>query len=92
MWEDQNFNGSKYVDYVPGTIPNDAFEIDWWDGDNEITSVINNSNKYVVLYDGDGWTGTVVCVRPNSSTTHLGITHGFNDRAESFKLKSSCSP
>ncbi len=91
MWEDHNYTGSLYVNYVPGTIPGDAYNIDGWDGDNEITSVINHTTKWVVLYANDNFTGGTACIAPNSHSSNLGVTHGFNDDAESFKLKTSCS-
>lgn len=52
MWEDANHKGSKYVNWKP-TNGSQKFQIDWWDGDNEISSVYNNSPWTVTLYADD---------------------------------------
>lgn len=90
LWEDFNYGGSKYVDYTQGTRPNDFFEIDGWSGDNEISSVKNNTDLVLVLWDNDGYSGTRACVNPNSSSSNLSTTHGFDNEAESFQLRSTC--
>ena len=51
MWEDPNFSGSLYVNVSPSVYR--TYEIDWWNGDNEISSVVNNSRYAVRLIDGD---------------------------------------
>jgi len=94
MFEDSGYNGSKYVDYHPGSVPQDKFEIDWWNGDNEISSVINNSGKYAIIFPDDGWDGDsadIICIGPGVSVSNLrNQPYDFNDDAESFMLSNSC--
>src|SRR4051812_23368489 len=47
MWEDPGYSGSQYVDQ-PGNPG--RYDIDWWNGDNEISSVINKTGKCIKLY------------------------------------------
>ncbi|WP_086821681.1 peptidase inhibitor family I36 protein [Allokutzneria sp. NRRL B-24872] len=44
MWEDSGYTGTRYiqVELRPGDGAR-IYEIDWWHGDNEISSVINNT-------------------------------------------------
>ncbi|WKU05616.1 peptidase inhibitor family I36 protein [Micromonospora sp. HUAS LYJ1] len=56
LWEDFNYTGSKYVDYTQGTNPGDKFDIDGWNGDNEISSAKNNTGLILVLWDNDNYT------------------------------------
>jgi hypothetical protein len=81
MWEDANYTGSKYVDIVgrPGT-----YDIDWWNGDNEITSIKNPTNLYLDLYDNDNCTGHLGRVNPYSNASDLPWM--VDDRAECFIL------
>ncbi|MER6184987.1 hypothetical protein [Streptomyces sp. NPDC001652] len=41
MWEDGNYEGSGYVDVVAGG----PYDIDGWNGDNEISSIDNASDE-----------------------------------------------
>ncbi|MFF0659509.1 MULTISPECIES: peptidase inhibitor family I36 protein [Micromonospora] len=88
MWEDFGYTGSKYVDYVPGTISNDRYEINGFNGDNEISSVINNTSKCAVLYDNDGFSGTRITISKNTSVSNLRTFANFDNEAESFALVS----
>lgn len=90
MWEDPNYNGEKYVSQ-PGDVG--SYEIDGWDGDNEISSVINRTGKCIRLYDNDGWSGTtykigkVVSGGDNGKRPNL-EQNGFDNEAESYKIYS----
>lgn len=82
MWEDPGYNGEKYVDQ-PGR--SGSYEIDGWDGDNEISSVINKTGKCVRLYDNDGHTGTSYFIEKGGSRTNL-EQNGYDNEAESYKI------
>ena len=84
MWEDPGFNGTKYVDVVgqPGFI-----DIDWWEGDNEISSVNNRTGYWVRMYANDNATGFFGCVAPNQSIAAL----TFDNDMESFSLNTTCN-
>lgn len=57
MWEDNDFQGSMYV-RQPANIG--SYDIDGWDGDNEISSYyINASFRCVTMYADDNWKGAV---------------------------------
>jgi hypothetical protein len=90
MYEDFNYDGSMYVRYTEGTRTGNRFEIDGWNGDNEISSVHNNTDLWVVMYDNDNYTGTKACIRPHGDVPNLATSNGYDNRAESFILKSSC--
>jgi hypothetical protein len=83
MWEDPNYTGTLYVKYTNGTNVGNKFEIDGFDGDNEISSVINNTNLKVILYDNDNYSGTTKCLNPDTKYKSLG---SYDNEAESFKL------
>jgi hypothetical protein len=91
MYEDNSYRGSQYVRYLEDTRPSNKFDIDGWDGDNEISSVHNNTDYWVVLYDNDNYTGTKACIRPHADIPNLATSNGYDNRAESFILKSSCA-
>jgi hypothetical protein len=84
MWEDPGYNGSKYVNQ-PGN--SGSYEIDGWNGDNEITSVINNTGKCIRLYDNDGWSGTTYYIEKGGSRSNL-QQNGYDNEAESYKIYS----
>jgi peptidase inhibitor family I36 len=84
MWEDPGFNGTKYVDVVGQT---GFYDIDGWDGDNEISSVINRTGYYVRMYANDNATGFLSCVAPGQSIASL----YFDNDAESFSLNTTCN-
>ncbi|GAA4035058.1 hypothetical protein GCM10022247_70610 [Allokutzneria multivorans] len=50
MWEDADHKGSRYVHQKAVT---GFYDIDNWDGDNEISSVINNSACSLTMYSND---------------------------------------
>lgn len=83
MWEDDAFTGSRYVNWRPDG-GNDKYQIDGWDGDNEISSVYNYSNYAVILYDNDDYTGYLRCI-PARTTAYA--QRGWNDDAESAKTR-----
>jgi len=81
LWEDADYHGDRYEWYAPTAIDVD---IDWWNGDNEISSVKNYSTYDLCLYDNDNFTGDRVRIPAQKTSTNLG---DFNDQAESFKTK-----
>ncbi|HEU5156473.1 MAG TPA: peptidase inhibitor family I36 protein [Streptosporangiaceae bacterium] len=82
MWEDAGYSGSKYVDQ-PGNPG--KYQIDWWNGDNEISSVINRTGKCVRLYDNDNWSGTSYFIEKAGSRWDL-ERNGFDNEAESYTI------
>lgn len=80
MWEDANYTGDRYVSIRgrPGT-----YDIDGWNGDNEITSVANATGMWVVLYADDECTDYLWTIRPNTSNPQL--PGSANDDAECFQ-------
>ncbi|GAB1694786.1 peptidase inhibitor family I36 protein [Krasilnikovia sp. M28-CT-15] len=85
MWEDPAWSGSEYIKVraVPG-----SYGIDGWDGDNEISSIINESRKYcVTLYNNDNWTGSTYRLSYDGSNPRLSNAN-FDNKAESFKIHS----
>ena len=82
MWEDPGYNGSKYVDQ-PGNAGN--YQIDWWNGDNEISSVINRTGKCVRLYDNDDWSGTSYFIEKGGPRSDL-EQNGYDNYAESYTI------
>jgi hypothetical protein len=85
MWEDSNYGGDRWVHYAQGTIQGDRFEIHWWDGDNEISSLQNGTNKWLVVYDKDAFGGERRCIAPGREIRNMKDIN-FNDKAESFEL------
>jgi hypothetical protein len=85
MWEDPNYTGSLYVDALPSECPAAGCDIDGWDGDNEISSVKNQTACTVRLYDNDGFTGGYVNLLPGGNYPNLERL-GFDNKAESFKF------
>ncbi|HEY1095223.1 MAG TPA: peptidase inhibitor family I36 protein [Glycomyces sp.] len=84
MWEDDAFKGDRWVNWKPDG-GNDKYQIDGWDGDNEISSVWNDSNYAVILYDNDDYTGYLLCI-PAKTAAHA--QRGWNNDAESAKTRS----
>jgi hypothetical protein len=82
MWEDPDYSGSKYVDQ-PGTPG--KYQIDWWNGDNEISSVINLTGRCVLLYDNDDWTGSSYFIEKGGSRPNL-EQNGYDNDAESYEI------
>jgi hypothetical protein len=86
MWEDTDFKGDRWVNWKPDGA-NDKYNIDGWDGDNEISSVWNDSNYAVILYGNDDYTDYLLCIPAQSSARAAGWA-GWNDDAESAKTRS----
>lgn len=84
MWEDGDFGGDKWVNWRP-TANNQKYQIDGWDGDNEISSIINNTRYDVALYDNDNYDGEDRCLRAGRQVEDLDSGWDFNDRIESAK-------
>lgn len=86
MWEDGNYTGSMYV-YQPGNLPDHVglYEIDWWDGDNEISSVKNNTGKCVRLFADDGGGGRTYFIERAGTRSDLAL-NGFDNEAESYAI------
>jgi hypothetical protein len=82
MWEDPGYNGSKYVDQ-PGHVG--SYQIDGWDGDNEISAVMNKTGRCVRLYDNDNWTGTSYFIEKDGSRSNL-EQNGYDNEAESYRI------
>ncbi|WSQ11260.1 peptidase inhibitor family I36 protein [Streptomyces sp. NBC_01231] len=82
MWEDGNYEGSRYVDVTAGG----PYDIDGWNGDNEISSVDNASGLYIVMYDNDNLTGFMGCVQPHQRIPEL----WRSDEMESFIARDFC--
>ncbi|GAB2503899.1 peptidase inhibitor family I36 protein [Nocardiopsis aegyptia] len=82
MWEDANYEGSRYVDVRAGG-PHDIHS---WHGDNEITSIDNASDLTIVMYDNDNLTGFIGCVSPHQRIPSL----WRNDEMESFIARDFC--
>jgi hypothetical protein len=82
MWEDPNYSGSMYVRQAstPG-----SYNIGSWNGDNEISSVYNNSDNCVRLYDNDNYTGTSYYINIRTLLPNL-TQNGYDNEAESFKI------
>ncbi|MFJ3231986.1 peptidase inhibitor family I36 protein [Streptomyces sp. NPDC086787] len=89
MYEDASYTGSKYVNWKP-TGTNQKYQIDGWDGDNEITSLINNTSYNIRIYDNDDYSGYSICVKPHVDITNLKYGWVFNDEAESAKTVAHC--
>jgi hypothetical protein len=89
MWEDANYSGSKYANWAPTGV-NQKYQLDGWDGDNEISSLINNTRYDIRVYDNDDYSGESRCVKPGEQWDDLKFWYEFNDDIESAKTVSSC--
>jgi hypothetical protein len=87
-WEDDGYGGDKWMSWNPSGVGAN-YEIDGWDGDNEITSIINNSGHGIKFYDQDGQAGNTLCVGNGVRINNL-QDYAWNDRAESAKAVSRC--
>jgi hypothetical protein len=84
MWEDPAWSGSEYVHQY--ATSNGSFNIDGWDGDNEISSIINESKTHCIkLYDNDNYTGSTYTMGKDGSNPRLSNA-SFDNKAESFKI------
>ena len=83
MFEDAGLVGDKYVNVVgrPG-----FYDIDWWNGDNEISSVQNRTGYWIRMYADDDWTGFFGCVAPGQILGSL----SEDNEMESFQLDTNC--
>lgn len=84
MWEDPGYTGEQYVDTTPANC-SDGCDIDGWDGDNEISSVRNETNCIVRLYADDNLGGRSVDLAANTAYTNLEL-QGFDNDAESYEF------
>ncbi|MCP3803620.1 peptidase inhibitor family I36 protein [Allokutzneria sp. A3M-2-11 16] len=90
MWEDPTWSGSRYVHQVGVT---GDYGIGGWNGDNEISSVVNYSACTITLYNNDSpgsstrqWT-----IRRKSEIRNLKTLKdrdgvNANDDAESYRI------
>ncbi|GAA4033792.1 hypothetical protein GCM10022247_68560 [Allokutzneria multivorans] len=85
MWEHENYSGDRYI-FLDPPSGNTKYEIDGWNGDNEISSLHNLTNCTIVLFDDDNTKGKSWEIRPEKSEPHLGRI-GANDKAESFETR-----
>jgi hypothetical protein len=91
-WEDKNYGGDKWVNWKVGAVGT-VYEVDGWDGDDEISSISNESGKLLRLYAGDNATGYSICFAKETDAkdlSDLGGGQSFNDEIESIKVVSSC--
>ncbi|MDA1362740.1 peptidase inhibitor family I36 protein [Glycomyces luteolus] len=89
MWEDSSYSGSRYANWAP-TGTNQKYQLDGWDGDNEITSFINNTRYKIRVYDNDDYSGESRCIDPGQRVSNLSGSWDFNDRIESAKTVAAC--
>ncbi|MFI6520571.1 peptidase inhibitor family I36 protein [Spirillospora sp. NPDC050679] len=85
MWEDAYYGGDKYVEQP---AINGHHEIDGWNGDNEISSVVNNTGKCIVLYANDGWSGRTHPIQKSGAQrlrADLQL-NGYDNEAESYGI------
>lgn len=80
MWEDPGAQGSNYVAHS-ATVG--SYEIGGFNGDNEISSIVNATGYCVTLYDNDGWSGTSRTFQPHTESLNLG---SYDNEAESYKI------
>lgn len=91
-WEDKNYGGDKWVNWKVGAVGT-VYEVDGWNGDNEISSISNESGKLLRLYAGDNATGYSICFAKETDAkdlSDLGGGQSFNDQIESIKVVASC--
>ncbi|MBO3735410.1 peptidase inhibitor family I36 protein [Glycomyces niveus] len=91
-WEDAGYSGDKWVNWRAGSVGT-VYEIDGWDGDNEISSFSNESGRTLRLYANDGAQGFSICWGPGVDARDLSDLGGgqtFNDQMESIKVVASC--
>jgi len=93
MWEDNNYGGDKWVDYTSNGNSIQNYQIDNWDGDNEISSVKNNTSLPLYIYPNDyaNIFGVWICIPPGGYSANLAQTHGFDNDAEYFQLRGDLS-
>ncbi|HEY1093439.1 MAG TPA: peptidase inhibitor family I36 protein [Glycomyces sp.] len=88
MWEDSSYGGSRYANWAP-TGTGQKFQLDGWDGDNEITSLVNNTRYKIRVYDNDDYSGESRCLDSGAAVKNL-KDWDFNDKIESAKTVPAC--
>ncbi|MFC3493107.1 peptidase inhibitor family I36 protein [Glycomyces rhizosphaerae] len=92
-WENSGYSGDKWVNWRVGGVGT-VYEIDGWDGDNEISSFSNESSRKLRIYNGDNATGASICIGAGDDVRNLndeGAGGGaYNDWMESIKVVASC--
>ncbi|SDM34322.1 peptidase inhibitor family I36 protein [Allokutzneria albata] len=90
MWEDAGYSGSRYVNQKGAS---GTYDIDGWNGDNEISSLINRTSCKLTLYSADepaasAFTWSVAAGRRVGNLKNLKDSKGnhANDGVQSFKL------
>lgn len=53
MWEDFDYQGDMWVKHKRPTDGDTWMDIDWWNGDNEISSFVNNTGCELTLNAGN---------------------------------------
>jgi hypothetical protein len=81
-WEDPFGGGTQYVEQpaVAG-----RYEIDWWNGDNELSHIANNTHCKVTWYKDDGQSGASWTMDPGSFSRDLRGS-SWNDNIESYMI------
>jgi Peptidase inhibitor family I36 len=83
LYEDAGWQGDEY-----GRVSSPGYyELGGWNGDNEISSLLNNTPYCLTIYSSDGWSGRTWTLGPYDDIGTLddnGIY--FNDDAESYRL------
>jgi hypothetical protein len=87
MWEDKNAEGDRYVDTKVGG-PGWFYDIDWFNGDNEISSAQNNTKRIIQAFTNDNPTGRSHCLYPGEFYSGLG---SLDNDLESFIVVNRCS-
>jgi hypothetical protein len=83
LYEDAGGQGDEY-----GRKSNRGnYELGGWDGDNEISSIVNGSGWCATIYSDDGQKGRTLTVKPGRELNQL-KDWDFNDDAESYRLHS----
>lgn len=83
LYEDAGWQGDEY-----GRVSAAGFyELGGWNGDNEISSVLNNTSNCLTLYSNDGGGGRTLTVGPHSEIGTL-KDYNFNDDTESYRIHS----
>jgi len=86
MWEDPYAEGSLYVEEFVGGVGS-FYDIHWWNGDNEISSVENNTNRSIRAWTNDNPTGRSMCWDPGEYNGELG---DYDNDFESYVVVRSC--
>lgn len=86
MWEDDAFKGDRWVNTTVGGPPWD-YNIDGWNGDNEISSIDNATGRYILVWSNDQADGRSLCVPPHTDMASLG---NFDNDAEYFQVVDRC--